>query len=132
MDGAGNQFLACARFSTNQNRGIRRRDLRDLLEDLSKCQTLTDDFFDVAFSTDFVFEIELFLYEFVLELFNFSICPRVFNRYGNLTGNLCEKFNSGIAESSFAKTAEVDNTNRSAPQYHRDRAIRNHAFFNCQ
>src|SRR5439155_12423311 len=52
MNGAGDQFLARARFASNKHRGIGRGDGFDLFQDPAQSRTLTDNLLEIVVRAD--------------------------------------------------------------------------------
>ena len=69
---AGNQFLPGSGFPVNEDGGIRRRHGFDLVEYAAYCLTLEDDLPKILFAADFIFQIQLLLSEFILEVGHFA------------------------------------------------------------
>src|SRR5262245_19849424 len=67
MNRARNDLLACAGFALDENSRIGRRDSLHLLQDAFQRDALADDLLEAIFRADFVFEIEFFIRELVLE-----------------------------------------------------------------
>jgi len=88
MDRAGDQFLARARLTADQNGGIGWRHSFDLFENAFEQLACADQLLEVVFGTDFVFEVEFFAGELVLERVYFAVSQRIFNRDGDLPGDL--------------------------------------------
>src|SRR6266498_870599 len=88
MDRAGDQFLARARLTADQNGGIGWRHSFDLFENAFEQLACADQLLEAVFGTDFVFEVEFFAGELVLERVYFAVSQRIFNRDGDLPGDL--------------------------------------------
>src|SRR5580700_922118 len=109
MDRARDQFFPGPGFPIDKDRGIGGRYDFDLLEDEPQCLALTDDLFKLQLTADFVFEVQLLLGEFVLEVGNFAERHCVFYRDGHLAGNLGEEYNIILNERVSAQTAQAQN-----------------------
>ena len=88
MDCPGDQFLARARLPVNQYRRPRRSYCFDLAEDTPQHRAVADDLLEIHFAAEFIFEIELFLSQFVLEFRDLTIGKGVVDGDGNLPGDL--------------------------------------------
>jgi len=92
MDGSGDEFLASTGLALDQHRRIGGRDDFHLLEHAFERRTLADDLLEIMFGTDFVFEVELFLGQFVFQLGDLLIGQDVVHRNRNLFADLLEEF----------------------------------------
>src|ERR1700691_45966 len=88
MDSPGYQLLARAGLPMNQYRGPRRGYCLDLAQDTPQHRAVADDLLKIHFAADFIFEIELFLGEFVLEFRDLTIGEGVVDGDRHLPGNL--------------------------------------------
>src|SRR5262249_49590616 len=91
MDRAGDQFLTRACLAADQNGGIGWSDRFNLFEDAFERRARADQLLEVVFGSDFVFEIKFFAGELVLERVYFAVSQRIFNRDGDLPGDLQEQ-----------------------------------------
>src|SRR5260370_29464581 len=91
MNGSRNQFLARARLSINQHRRICRRYGFRLLEDFAQGSAASHDLRKIHFVTDFIFEIQLFLRQLVLQLSNLPKGKRILHGNRNLISDLGQK-----------------------------------------
>jgi hypothetical protein len=78
MDGASDQFLSCSCFAKDQHIGIATRHGSRVRERIFECLALTDDFLEVEFGADLIFQIKLFFGEFVLKFGNLAVSTRIF------------------------------------------------------
>src|SRR5579883_1573643 len=88
VNGAGDDFLTGAGFALNQDRGPRRRSQFDLGESAAEDGAFADDFLEVEFGANLLFEVELFDGEFVFERVDFLEGQSVFEGDGDLRGDL--------------------------------------------
>src|SRR5258708_23206517 len=56
MNGAGDQFLARARFASNEHGGVGRSDGFDLFQDPTQSRTLTDNLLEIVVRSDFLLQ----------------------------------------------------------------------------
>src|SRR5215510_6877680 len=122
MDRSSNEFFACTGFSANQNRGIRRGNHLDLLQDVSKRRTVADDFFEITLRPDFIFEVKLFLSEFVFKLFDLTIGQRVFNSNCDLISDLDQQLTFTVREAYLASRSHTERAKLPAMRDQRDAA----------
>src|SRR5207249_7156162 len=76
VQGAGDEFLARARFATNEHGGAGGGDGFDLLEDPTQGGAVADDLPEVVPGTDLLLQIGILLGELVLERLNLPECRR--------------------------------------------------------
>src|SRR5580658_2541168 len=93
MHGARDELFATSGLALDQYRGIGWRHSFDLLENLSKYATVANDLLEVKLVADFVFEVKLFLFEFLSQLGDLLVREGIVNRDGNLAGDLNEELN---------------------------------------
>src|SRR6476646_2066495 len=79
VDGAGDQFLACARLSEDQDRGVRCRDVLHLLQYALQPGTFTNDFLKLVRGADLLFEVALFLFASPQGFFGCSLFRKITN-----------------------------------------------------
>ncbi len=91
VDRAGDQLLARAGLAQDQNRRIGRRHRRHLLQHALKGRALADDLAEILLGADFVFQIQLFFGQLILELRDFLKRGGIFNGDGGLAGHLAQK-----------------------------------------
>src|SRR5262249_15318520 len=75
-----------------QDRRIGRGDDFDLLERAGERRTLADDLGEIELTLNLFFQVDLFAGQFVLQRFDLFEGQRVFDRDGDLTGDLAEQF----------------------------------------
>src|SRR4029434_1638495 len=105
VDRMGDQFFTGAGFALNQDRRIGRGDDFDLLERAGERRTLADDLREIELALNLFFQVDLFAGQFVLQRFDLVEGQRVFNRDGDLTGDLAEQFGVLPAERVVPQTA---------------------------
>src|SRR5262245_25956993 len=101
----GDQFFTGAGFALNQDRRIGRGDDFDLLERAGERRTLADDLREIEPALNLFFQVDLFAGQLVLQRFDLVEGQRVFNRDGDLTGDLAEQFGVLPAECVVPQTA---------------------------
>ena len=119
VQGAGDKFLARPRLPLNQHGGIRRRDDLDLLQDALEAVALPDDLFEVVIATNFVFEVEFFLSQFILQFGNFAVRQRVLDRERALARNLGEQLDVRVAKRCRSHARHVEGTEEAAVRHQR-------------
>src|ERR1700735_1848517 len=77
MNGTRNQFLSRAGFTEKQNRRVTGSHGFHQIQNMAESRTLSPDSFKVHLAADFIFQIEPFLRDFVLEFGDFTIRQRV-------------------------------------------------------
>ena len=91
VDGARHQFLAGAGFAVDQHGGIGGRHGLHLLEHGLQRAALADDFLEAVVGADLVFQVDLFLRQAGVELFDALVGEGVIERDGHLAGHLREE-----------------------------------------
>src|SRR6266853_1586799 len=91
MNGAGDQFLARACLSINQDRRVRRRYSFHMFEDFAQRGTVSNDLSKIHFCADFIFQIQLLFGELVFELSNLPKGKCILHGNGNLICDLRQK-----------------------------------------
>src|SRR5579863_1961343 len=91
MDGARNQFLSGAGLPQKQNRRVARSHGFHQVQNMAESRTLPHNSFEVHLAADFVFQIQFFLREFVLELGDFTVRQRVLHADRDLLRDLSQK-----------------------------------------
>ena len=124
VDRAGDHFLARARFALNEHSRVGRGDGFHLLQDSHQGFTLPNNLLKIVLGADFVFEIELFLREFGLQLGNLAKGQRVVDRDGDLVGDLSQEVRIVFGESVFVEAADVQSAERPVAADERDDAGR--------
>lgn len=90
MNGPRNKFFSRSRLSVDQHGGICRRYSFHALQDSAQRSAGSDDLGEIHFRADFIFQIQLFLRELVLQFPNFAVSKRILDRECNLVGNLSQ------------------------------------------
>src|SRR5262249_29439739 len=67
VQGAGDEFLARARFAADQHGGVGGGDGLDLFQDATQRGALADDLLEVPFRADLFFQVRLFVVQFLHE-----------------------------------------------------------------
>jgi hypothetical protein len=88
MDCPGYEFFAGTGLSIDEYRRPRRGYRFDLAENLPQHRAVADNLLKIHFAADFIFEIELFLGEFVLKFRDLTIGEGVVDGDRHLPGNL--------------------------------------------
>jgi len=91
VDGAGDEFLACAGLAQQQDGGVAWGDRFDELEDVLDGGAVADDLIKVQLAADLFFEIELLLGELVFEFRNLPVRQGIFEGDGYLARRLAEE-----------------------------------------
>src|ERR1700687_843474 len=87
MDCPRNQFLSGASFPEKQYGRVAGGHGFHEVQDMAKSRTLPNNSFEVHLAPDLVFQIQLFLREFVFEISDFTICERVLHADRDLLCN---------------------------------------------
>jgi hypothetical protein len=91
VDGAGEEFLAGARFAEEEDGGASGSGELDLGESSLERRTLTDNFLEIEFTANFFLEVELLFRELVFQSLDFLEGQRVFDGDGDLRGHLLQE-----------------------------------------
>ena len=87
MKGTGDEFLARARFATNEHRGAGGGDGLDLLEDPAQGGAPPDDLLEVVLGASLLLQVGLLLGELVLQRRDLLEGQGVIDGHGHLIGN---------------------------------------------
>src|SRR5208283_2205650 len=87
VKGTGDEFLARARFATNEHRGARWGDGLDLLEDPAQGVASPDDILEIVLGASLLLQVSLLLGELVPQLRNFLEGQGVIDGHRHLIGN---------------------------------------------
>ena len=88
VDRPGYQFLARTGLAVNQDRGAGRSYRFDLAQNTAQYGAVADDLLKIHFAAEFIFQIELFLGELVLEFRDLAIGKGVVDGDRDLPGDL--------------------------------------------
>jgi len=91
VEGAGEQFFPGAGLPQNQDGGLAGCDGGYLVEYFPERWTVANDFGEMTFGMDLAFQILLLFRESLLEAFDLSRGAMVFERHGELGGDLAEQ-----------------------------------------
>ena len=87
VKGAGDEFLARARFAANEHRGACRGDGLDLLEDPAQGVALPDDILEVVLGASLLLQVGHLLGELILQRRDLLEGQGVIDGHGHLIGN---------------------------------------------
>src|SRR4030095_16920315 len=104
VDGAGNQFLAGAGLTENENRRIRRRHRLYLFQDFFQGRTFTDDLFEVVFGANLILQVKFLLAEFIRVVHNLPIGERILYGDRYLIGDVMKQSRIFVRESLLLQT----------------------------
>src|ERR1700744_5984204 len=128
MYSACDEFFAAAGLAVDQHGAVGGRYGFDLRKNVSKYGTVSDDFLEVEFVANLVFEVELFLGELFGQLRDFLIGQGIVDRDGDLAGDLNEELNFVRSERVFSQARDGKDAERAAAAHQRKRAVREQAF----
>src|SRR2546425_2133685 len=108
VDGAGEKLLASAGFAEEQDSGAGGGGELNLREGALERGTLADNFLEIEFAADFLFEVELFFGELVFQGLDFLEGQRVFNGDGDLRGDGLKQFDVLLGERIEPSAGEIE------------------------
>src|SRR5216684_1807967 len=100
MNGSRNEFFSCTSISINEHSRVCRSDRLHLLQHTAQRCAFADDWREIHFAADFIFEIELFLGQLLFQLSNFPKGTRILYGNGNLICDLGQKLDIVAGERS--------------------------------
>jgi hypothetical protein len=98
MDGSRYEFLSRSRLSENQHRRIGRCDGFQALQNFTQRRAVADHFREIHFCANFIFQVEFFLRELVLQFLYLAIGKCILDGKCNLVCNLGEEIDVRLAE----------------------------------
>ena len=107
-DGAGEKLLAGAGFAEEEDGGAGGGGELNLREGALERGTLADNFLEIEFAADFLFEVELFFGELVFQGLDFLEGQRVFNGDGDLRAHLPKQLDILRSESLTAPAGKIE------------------------
>ena len=107
VDGPRHQLLAGPGLAVDQHRGIGGRHRLHLLEDGLQRAALPDDFLEAIVRADFVFQIDLFLRQARIQLFDALVGHRILQRDRHLAGRLREELQIVRREEALLPRAQI-------------------------
>src|ERR1700761_6149967 len=122
------EFFDAAGLAVDQHGAVGGRDGFDRRKKVSKYGTVADNFLEVEFVANLVFEVELFLGELFGQLGNLLIGQGVIDGDGDLAGDLNEEFNFMRSERVFSQACNGKDAERAAAAHQWKRAVREQAF----
>src|SRR5215475_1128333 len=120
VNGTGDQLFPRSRLTQKQDGRIAGRHRLHKLEDMTQCRTLTDDFFKVKLAAYLVFEVQLFLCQFVFQRFQITDGERIRNRDCHLFGDFLKEITIALGERIRSRTGDR--------QYSQSLLMRNHGY----
>ena len=101
MNRARDEFLARPGLAVNQHRGIGGRNGFDLGEHAAQGVAVADDFVEVQFGADFVFEIQFLLRELIPKFGYLAVGKRILDCDRYLLRDLCEESDFLVRKRAF-------------------------------
>src|SRR5262249_3940477 len=107
VNGAGDEFFACASLAEDENGGSGGRGQLNLGKRSFERRAFADDLLEVEFGENFFFEVGFFLGESVLEGVDFLEGQCVFDGDGDLAADLLQEFDVLLPKGIDAPAGEV-------------------------
>ena len=108
VDGASNELLAGAGFAENEDGGVGGSREFDLGKSTPEELAIADDFLEVEFAANLLFEVQFFDGEFVFEAIDLLEGESVFERDGNLTADLLKELDIESGERIRIAAGKID------------------------